>query len=202
MAVSDPRPKALPEGFVYRADFLTAAEEDDVLSELVRLRFDPIVMRGQTARRTARRFGMEYDYDTRTPRPGDPLPTWLDRVRERAGQLAGIDVAELPAALVQRYPPGSTIGWHRDAPAFDVVVGLSLGGPCRMRFRRPKEPRDVREMTLEPRSGYVLQGAARWGWQHSIPSTKEERYSITFRSLRNERSPMGGPGRAAKARSH
>jgi hypothetical protein len=30
----------------------------------------------------------------------------------------------------------------------------------------------------------VLDGAARWQWQHSIPPGREERYSITFRTLR------------------
>jgi alkylated DNA repair dioxygenase AlkB len=32
----------------------------------------------------------------------------------------------------------------------------------------------------------VLAGEARWKWQHSIPPTKEERYSITFRTLRQQ----------------
>ena len=87
--------------------------------------------------------------------------------------------------LVQRYPPGSTIGWHRDAPAFGTVVGVSLGGSSRLRFQRGKgDARRVWEVELEPRSGYVLGGAARSSWEHSIPPTKELRYSITFRTLR------------------
>jgi alkylated DNA repair dioxygenase AlkB len=32
----------------------------------------------------------------------------------------------------------------------------------------------------------VLAGAARTAWQHSIPPTKELRYSITFRTLRSK----------------
>jgi alkylated DNA repair dioxygenase AlkB len=43
----------------------------------------------------------------------------------------------------------------------------------------------VWEVLLEPRSGYVLAGKARTSWQHSIPPTKELRYSITFRTLRS-----------------
>ena len=54
-----------------------------------------------------------------------------------------------------------------------------------MRFQRGKGPaRQVREVTLAPRSAYVLAGAARYAWQHSIPPTKALRYSITFRTLR------------------
>jgi alkylated DNA repair dioxygenase AlkB len=36
---------------------------------------------------------------------------------------------------------------------------------------------------LTPRSRYVLAGAARSFWQHSIPPTKDVRYSMTFRTL-------------------
>jgi alkylated DNA repair dioxygenase AlkB len=91
--------------------------------------------------------------------------------------------------LVQRYPEGSTIGWHRDAPAFGTVIGVSIGGSSRLRFQRGKrENRRVWEVQLEPRSGYVLSGEARRSWEHSIPPTKELRYSITFRTLRDEKA--------------
>jgi alkylated DNA repair protein (DNA oxidative demethylase) len=105
-------------------------------------------------------------------------------VRARAAELAAIRPEELVEILVQRYPPGSTMGWHRDAPAFDIVVGISLGSAARLRFQRGKgAARRMWEILLEPRSGYVLAGQSRWSWQHSIPSAKELRYSITFRTL-------------------
>jgi DNA oxidative demethylase len=178
-------PSEEPEGLVYRPDLLTVDEEAEVLDALASLRFDPIVMHGQPAKRTARHFGLDYDYEARTPQPGEPLPDWILPVRERAAELAGHDPDELVEVLVQRYPPGSTIGWHRDAPAFGTVVGVSLGGASRLRFQRGKgDDRRVWEVLLEPRSGYVLAGKARTSWQHSIPPTKELRYSITFRTLR------------------
>jgi alkylated DNA repair dioxygenase AlkB len=103
----------------------------------------------------------------------------------KAAALADREPEELVEALVQRYPAGSTIGWHRDAPAFDVVVGVSLLGAARLRFQRGKrERREVAEVLLEPRSGYVLAGEARRSWEHSIPPTKGDRYSVTFRTLR------------------
>jgi alkylated DNA repair dioxygenase AlkB len=36
---------------------------------------------------------------------------------------------------------------------------------------------------LAPRSAYLLTGEARHAWRHSIPATKELRYSVTFRTL-------------------
>ena len=96
-------------------------------------------MHGVVAKRTARHFGVDYDYERRAPIPArDPVPAWLEATRERAAELAGVDAAELAEALVQRYPPGAEIGWHRDAPAFGIVVGVSLLAPARMRFHRER----------------------------------------------------------------
>ena len=178
-------PTEEPQGLVLRPELLTVEEETEVLERLADLRFDPIVMHGQAARRTARHYGLGYDYASRTPQPGEPVPKWVLPVRAYAAELAGADADDLVEVLVQRYPPGATIGWHRDAPAFGTVIGVSLGGSCRLRFQRGTgDARRVWETTLERRWGYVLAGAARWSWQHSIPPTKELRYSITFRTLR------------------
>src|SRR4051794_33092405 len=159
---------------------MSRAEEAALFEAISTLRFDPIVLHGQAARRTARHFGLGYDYQSRAPKPEEPIPDWLEPARARAASLGGIVPDELVEALVQEYPAGATIGWHRDAPAFGVVVGISLAGACRLRFQRGKgENRRVWEVTLPPRSGYVLAGEARTSWQHSIPPTKELRYSIT-----------------------
>jgi alkylated DNA repair protein (DNA oxidative demethylase) len=180
-----PAPTEEPEGLVYRPQLLSHDEETKLLGVLEKLRFDPIVIHGQAAKRTARHFGLDYDYQARTPMPGEPVPKWLEPVRARAAELGGFKPEALVEILVQRYPAGSTIGWHRDAPAFGTVIGVSLAGSSRLRFQRGKgENRRVWELLLEPRSGYVLAGEARRSWQHSIPPTKELRYSITFRTLR------------------
>ena len=186
-------PTEEPEGLLYRPDVLSVEEEAALVEVLDALAFDPIVLHGQPARRTARHFGLGYDYEARTPQPGEPIPGWLLPARSRAAELAGHAPEELVEALVQRYPPGATIGWHRDAPAFGTVIGFSLRGSSRLRFQRGKgAERRVWEVLLEPRSGYVLAGKARTSWQHSIPATRELRYSITFRTLRR-----GSPERPA-----
>jgi alkylated DNA repair protein (DNA oxidative demethylase) len=182
-------PSEEPQGLVYQPELIPAEEEAGLLHELEALRFDPIVLHGRAARRTGRHFGLDYDYEARTPQPGEPAPDWRLPVRARAAELAGHGPEELVEILAQHYPEGSTIGWHRDAPAFGTVVGVSLGGSSRLRFQRGKrENRRVWEVQLEPRSGYVLSGESRRSWEHSIPPTKELRYSITFRTLRGGRA--------------
>ena len=143
-------------------------------------------MHGIVARRTARHFGLDYDYERRAAvDTAEPIPEWLLPARAAAARLARVEPGELVEALVQRYPEGATIGWHRDAPAFGTVVGISLLTPARLRFRRDvKGERYVHELELAPRSGYVLAGLARTAWQHHVPPTTSLRYSITFRTLR------------------
>jgi alkylated DNA repair protein (DNA oxidative demethylase) len=159
-----------------------------LVDEFDRWEFTEVRMHGQAARRTVRHFGYEYGYESWKVVPTAPLPASLSWLRERAAALAGIDDPERFAeTLVTRYPPGAGIGWHRDAPMFGPdVVGVSLLAPCTMRFqRRTPSVRTTFALVLEPRSAYVLSGAVRSAWQHSIPSTKSLRYSVTFRTLRS-----------------
>lgn len=158
--------------------------------------FSEVRMRGQVARRTVLHYGYRYEYESWGLVPTDPLPDSLEWLRGRVAPLAEVAPAELVEVLVTRYPPGAGIGWHRDAPMFGPrVVGVSLLAPCRMRFqRRAADARLVHQLALAPRSAYVLGGAARWSWQHSIPAVPELRYSVTFRTLAPERRPTARAG--------
>jgi alkylated DNA repair dioxygenase AlkB len=180
----------LPEGFVYREDVLSSDEEARLLEGLRTLAFGEVRMRGQVARRRTIHFGWTYGYETWRVEPGPPIPEFLVGLRGLAARLAGVEGNALAEVLVTHYLPGAGIGWHRDAPAFGVVVGVSLLGTCRLRFQQSRgAARKTRALTLAPRSAYVLDGAARWQWQHAIPPGREERYSVTFRTLR---APGGG----------
>ena len=142
-------------------------------------------MRGVAARRRVVQYGWKYNFETFRMTSGPAFPPYLTAIRDRAAVFAALPREELSEALLTEYSPGATIGWHRDAPGFDVVVGISLGAPCRFRFRRGETGAwETTELLLQPRSIYVLEGAARNEWQHSIPGVKELRYSITFRSMK------------------
>jgi alkylated DNA repair protein (DNA oxidative demethylase) len=175
------------EGLIYVEDFVTPEEERDLLGQLEALDYRAVTMRGQTARRTVRMFGLDYDYGERSLVPAEPLPAGIEWVRSRAAALIERAPADLVQILISRYPPGAGIGWHRDAPMFgSKVAGVSLLAPSRMRFQRTPSDgeRETHAIELAPRSAYVLSGPARWSWQHMIPPQKELRYSITFRTLR------------------
>lgn len=179
--------RQVPEGLHYREEFVSAAEEADLLGAVDGLEYRTVELRGQVARRTVHLFGYTYDFDSRTVRPAEPLPAWLLPLRDRSAAFAEVDPEQFVHALVNRYPPGAPIGWHRDAPPFGpTVAGVSLGADCEMRFQRTVGgTRYVHQQPLARRSGYVLSGVARSAWQHHIPGVPELRYSITFRTLRN-----------------
>ncbi len=173
------------EGFVYRDDFITGPTELDFLERIRALDFHEMKMRGVVAKRRVIHYGVKYSFETFKVSEGPPLPGFLLPLREEAAAFAGVESAALAEALITEYSPGAAIGWHRDAHPFDIVVGISLLSACRFRFRRGKvRAWETVEVPLRPRSAYVLTGAARSEWEHSIPSVKELRYSITFRTLR------------------
>jgi alkylated DNA repair dioxygenase AlkB len=184
-----------PPGFTYADQFLSEDEERSVIAEVERLPFHEVRMHGVAARRTVIHFGFDYDYEGWSIRETDPPPPFLAGLRDRAAIIAKIDPLSLEQFLIARYPPGATIGWHRDAPMFgSPVIGISLGAAARMRFRRKTAggfETDVQ--LLAPRSLYILSGAARSVWQHQIPAGKELRYSISMRTVIRRPSPSRLP---------
>lgn len=178
----------LPNGLVYETDFLTDAEETSLLAEIKNLPLHEAQYKSYTAKRRIMSFGGEYDFGANKLLPGSPLPAFLLPLRDKVAAWLDIPAAEFAHGLVTEYRAGTRLGWHRDVPQFAVIVGISLAGPCRMRFRpyppRPNKKEGAFALDLEPRSVYVIRDEARWGWQHSIPATKNLRYSITFRTYR------------------
>jgi alkylated DNA repair dioxygenase AlkB len=179
-------PPALPEGFVHREEFLSTSSESRLLEFIRSIEFHDVKMHGVVARRRVVQYGWKYSFDSHRMTQGPELPEDLRGVRDDAAALAGLRAEELSEALVTEYTPGATIGWHRDAPGFDVIVGVSVLGTCRFKLRRERAEGgwDILEVPLAPRSAYVLSGPARTEWQHSIPAVRELRYSITFRTLK------------------
>jgi alkylated DNA repair dioxygenase AlkB len=197
---------SLPDGFHYRDDFISHDEEASLVAQIAQVAFSTFEMRGVAARRRVAFFGRSYDA-TRivTPR----LPSFLLPLRDRIAEWARLDPSAFVMALINEYPPGAPIGWHRDAPQYGMVGGVSLLSACRMKLRPYVSPgarggtaRRVatHEITLAPRSAYLMIGEARQKYEHHIPPVDTLRYSITFRTARTtDQGPRGprtdqGPG--------
>jgi DNA oxidative demethylase len=178
----------LPEGFSYYPDFVSIVDERVLIEHMAALEFSAVRMHGVTAKRRVAHFGWIYGYESWRLARGPRIPDFLLPLRERAAHLLDREPKDLSEVLVTEYSPGAGIGWHRDAPMFGpAVIGISLTSACRFRFRRDDAGRtESRTWILEPRSLYILRGTARVHWQHSIPPTRALRYSITFRTVRDE----------------
>jgi alkylated DNA repair protein (DNA oxidative demethylase) len=164
--------------------FVTPAEEHALIAAIDAAELAPFRFQGWLGKRLTHSYGWHYDFDDGAFAKAQPIPGWLEPFRHRAEAMAGLDAGMLVQALVIRYDVGAGIGWHRDRPHFEHVVGISLGAPATLRFRRRVGERFERATApLVPRGAYHLSGEARHVWEHSIAEMTAPRWSITFRSL-------------------
>lgn len=175
-------------GLSQAEDIVSLAEELALIAAIDATALSPFRFHQWEGKRLTASYGWHYDFDGGGLTPGEPIPDWLFPLRERAAQFAGVRPGALAQSLLIRYDPGAGIGWHRDRPVFEHVLGISLGAPAAMRFRRRRAGGfDRATAPLPPRSIYHLTGAARHAWEHSIAPMEATRWSITFRSLANRR---------------
>lgn len=161
-----------------------ATEESALIARIDAESLSPFRFQGWLGKRLTRSFGWAYDFDNGSFLEADAIPDWLVPLRGRAEEFAGLQPGALVQALLIRYDPGAAIGWHKDRPVFEQVVGISLGNPATMRFRRRNGKAFERvAVPLTPCSAYHLAGEVRHGWEHSIAPLHVPRWSITFRSL-------------------
>jgi len=164
--------------------FVTPNEEQVLIASIDVVELSPFRFHGWFGRRLTASYGWQYDFDNASFAPAEAIPDWLLPVRAKAARFAGLEPDELVQALLIRYDPGAGIGWHRDRPVFEHVLGISLGAPATMRFRRRKPGGFERASArLAPRSIYHLTGEVRHQWEHSIAPMEVKRWSVTFRSL-------------------
>lgn len=181
-------PVAAIEGLRYQHEFLTRAEEEELLRIARGFQLREMRYKEYTARRRGISFGGSYDFANHRLRPGAALPEVLHPLRARVAVWMGMVPEDFTHVLVAEYRPGTPLGWHRDVPDFEDIVGVSLLSDAVMQLR-PYPPASATapvglQLLMEPRSIYMLRGEARWSWQHSIAPTEALRYSITMRTRR------------------
>ena len=174
----------LIEGLRYEEAVISEAQEQALIAHLGALDLAPFRFHGWTGNRRTQSFGWRYDFEDASFAPAEPIPDWLQPLRQRAADFAGLSPDDFVHVLLARYDPGAGIGWHRDRDVFEKVVGISLGTPAALRFRK-RTPDGFQRAKLEitSRSAYLLSGPARHDWEHSITPGDQLRFSITFRTL-------------------
>lgn len=176
---------ALPEGLSYAPEVIDPAEAARLAEAFAGLPFEAFDFHGFKGNRRIVSYGGRYDFSASRLREAEPIPEFLQPARAAAAAFAGLEPETLVQAMVTEYAPRAGIGWHRDRPEFDKVVGLSFASEAVMRFRRRRgEGWERAALPLAPGSAYLLDGPARRDWQHSIAPGDRLRYSVTFRSLR------------------
>jgi alkylated DNA repair dioxygenase AlkB len=179
------RVRPQPEGLRYTADFVTPAIEQELILGIQALPLQPFRFGQFEGKRRVASFGFRYDYELHQLQRAESVPAWLTEI------VASVETFGGPANRIQQvlcteYGVGVGIGWHRDKPHFDEIFGLSLGSACKFRFRRRAgKTWDRLTIDAEPRSLYMMTGASRQIWEHSIPAVEAPRYSITFRTMIN-----------------
>jgi alkylated DNA repair dioxygenase AlkB len=176
---------ASPPGFAYAPQFLSVAQEAQLLEVMRTLPFEEAQYKEFRARRRIVSYGGRYDFTHHELTQAPPIPQFLQPLRAQLATWADLPEERIQHAMIAEYRPATPLGWHRDVPQFEEVMGVSLLGHARLRFR-PWPPASGQRATwkidLEPRSAYLMRGAARWLWQHAVSPTPELRYSITFRT--------------------
>jgi alkylated DNA repair dioxygenase AlkB len=185
----------LPHGLAYEGAFIERDEERALIDVIAALPLREARYKEYTARRRVYAFGSRFDFDAYQlkPQPIGVLPAPLQSLRERLAAWAGVTPDDFVHVMVAEYTPGTPLGWHRDAPDYALIAGVSLGSAARLRFRPwpPRDPKkdDIVTLELAPRSAYRMAQTARWGWQHSVPPVTALRYSVTMRTVRDGAVP-------------
>lgn len=190
-----PPAPALPEGFRYKPELISPAEEQALIGALQHLPFKAFEFHGFTGKRRVISFGWRYNFNGGGLKQAEPTPDFLLPVQSQAAKFAGIAESDIEHVLLTEYGEGASIRWHRDRSVFGDVIGISLLSPCTFRLRKKEGEGWLRaSLELQSRSAYLLSGKVRTAWEHSIPSVNRLRYSITFRTVRGGGARLGERG--------
>ena len=185
-----PLEPSFPDGFSYHENFIDPDEENNLIDEIVKLELHSFRFQGYEAKRKVASFGYDWNFENRTLSKGKDIPVVFDSLMAKVAAHLNIEKKEFAELLVTKYPIDSVINWHRDAPPFDIIAGISLQSDCIFRLRPHEKAKQSRgsvvSFPVRQRSLYVMKGPAKIDWQHSTAPVKKVRYSITLRTLRSQ----------------
>jgi len=178
-------------GLTYLPHYITVDEQNKLINIIDQQEWSTKL------RRRVQHYGYRYDYKNGSLASssylGD-LPDWAGRIAKRLLD-DGLTTKVPDQVIINEYEPGQGITSHVDCvPCFGkTIISLSLGSSCVMDFTH-SQIKQKASILLLPRSLVVMQGAARYEWQHSIAARKKDKYkgrelvrtrrvSMTFREV-------------------
>jgi len=183
---TEAEPGAVIKGFSIQPDYLTLAEEQDLMTHI-----DAAAWQTDWRRRI-QQYGLGYSSGRgQAPSWLRDFPEWLLPLATRVSRDAFDRFAE--NCVINEYVPPVGIGPHRDYAAFGPVVAcVSLGSDIVMDFTEPDKGLRV-PVYVPARSFWKICGDARYQWLHSISPRltdtiegqkyrRSRRVSITFRT--------------------
>lgn len=175
------------------SEIVSAEEEKALIAAIDAQDLTPFQFQQWTGKRLTHNYGWKYDFQSGQLSRSRPMPDWLLDIRDRAAAFAGVESDQIVQSLLIRYDAGAGIGWHKDRPIYQDVMGISLGAPADMRFRKRDGTKWQRATApLEPRGIYQLAGEVRHDWEHSIVEMERTRWSITFRTFSDKGRALTG----------
>jgi alkylated DNA repair dioxygenase AlkB len=178
----------LPQGFSYYPNFITPAEEKALTESIEKLELQAMKFHQYEAKRKVLGFGRGWSFTEHQLKQGNPMPVQFDPLLDKIAEKLVIAKEMIAQFLVTAYPPGAVINWHRDAPPFNMIAGVSLLADCNFKLRPHDKAKRSGNATIslevERRSLYIMQGPAKTEWQHSTTPLKTLRYSLTCRTLK------------------
>ncbi len=180
----------LPPGFHYFPDFITEQEEEELIKLIKTYPLKNVMFQGFEAKRKAISIGYSYHFDSRSITEGIPIAAEFKPLIVKVARQINVAPEKLLMILLTEYNVGTVINWHRDAPPFEKITGISLLSDCIFKLRPYDKAKQnlstTRSFTAERRSLYLMEDEARQEWEHSIAPVKSLRYSITIRTLRGK----------------
>jgi alkylated DNA repair dioxygenase AlkB len=177
----------VPPGFSYYPNFISSSEETELSAEIAKTTLNTFHFQGYEAKRKVASFGYDWHFDTRKLTKGKSIPSPFFKLVDRVAEHLSLQPQDFAELLLTEYPVGSVINWHRDAPPFDIIAGISLLSDCNFKLRpydkSLQNRKSIITVPVERCSLYIMQGEARSAWEHSIAAVKQLRYSITLRTL-------------------
>jgi len=182
--------KEIP-GLAYIPDYINLDEQNQLLNAIDQQEWSTKL------KRRVQHYGYRYDYKNGSLASSKylgSLPDWAQSIASRLYD-DGLTPKLFDQVIVNEYEPGQGITNHIDCiPCFgNTIISLSLGSSCVMDFTH-SQTKEKASLLLYPGSLVVMQGAARYDWEHGIAARKKDKYkdrgivrsrrvSMTFREV-------------------